>query len=266
MRAGHMIDWQRQAREYLARVRRADTYQRPEPGPAPRPVPGGVHNGPEPMPGPPVTRRSTRDTDERVPVREKLDEARGVLPGIAGDLGDTAGELVGRLQRALEVAEVEAGALAVIFAGTVAVVVTVYVGGKAVSYELAIGGAGPLDQELATRLGQPLLEDFGHRLREIEELSGEARERLGEPARVSRLSRDQRMAYRELVHRPVAELGGSDLERVQRLRELGGMRGPLEPGGAAHKAQRWADYRARSGDWGFERWSSTYDQNMSRAS
>src|SRR5690606_27771685 len=38
------------------------------------------------------------------------------------------------------------------------------------------------------------------------------------------------------------------------------------PGSAAHKAARWAEYRANRGQWPFERWSTTYDQNVVRSS
>jgi len=36
-------------------------------------------------------------------------------------------------------------------------------------------------------------------------------------------------------------------------------------GSAAHKAKRWQEYQDRHGDWSYERWSKTYDQNMVRA-
>jgi RHS repeat-associated protein len=37
------------------------------------------------------------------------------------------------------------------------------------------------------------------------------------------------------------------------------------PGSAAHKAARWEEYQARGGQWGYDRWSQVYEQNMVRA-
>ncbi|VTR96974.1 hypothetical protein [Tuwongella immobilis] len=37
------------------------------------------------------------------------------------------------------------------------------------------------------------------------------------------------------------------------------------PGSAEHKALRWQEYKARGGDWSFERWEKTYELNMERA-
>ena len=39
----------------------------------------------------------------------------------------------------------------------------------------------------------------------------------------------------------------------------------LVPGSPEHKVQRWVDYQARGGEWNYERWSSVYDHNMTRA-
>jgi len=39
----------------------------------------------------------------------------------------------------------------------------------------------------------------------------------------------------------------------------------LKPGSDAHKAQRWKDYQDRGGEWDYDRWSKTYDNNMERA-
>ena len=60
-------------------------------------------------------------------------------------------------------------------------------------------------------------------------------------------------------------LGAADLERIQQLRLELGEAGMPSPSPAVHKAERWAEYRERGGAWPFERWSTTYDQNMERA-
>jgi len=39
----------------------------------------------------------------------------------------------------------------------------------------------------------------------------------------------------------------------------------FEPGTAEHKAATWDQYEARGGDWSYERWSSVYDANQTRA-
>ena len=39
----------------------------------------------------------------------------------------------------------------------------------------------------------------------------------------------------------------------------------MAPGSPAHKAQRWDDYLERGGEWDFDRWSKTYENNMLRA-
>jgi outer membrane receptor protein involved in Fe transport len=44
-----------------------------------------------------------------------------------------------------------------------------------------------------------------------------------------------------------------------------GMTGELVPGNPLHKANSWQEYLARDGVWRFDRWSITYDQNMTRA-
>jgi hypothetical protein len=43
-------------------------------------------------------------------------------------------------------------------------------------------------------------------------------------------------------------------------------RGFGEAGSAGHKAATWDYYRERGGDWDYDRWSTTYDNNQSRAS
>ncbi len=38
-----------------------------------------------------------------------------------------------------------------------------------------------------------------------------------------------------------------------------------QPGSAEHKTRRWEEYLERGGEWSYERWSNTYDNNMIRA-
>jgi|GEM_PF-4649895 len=38
------------------------------------------------------------------------------------------------------------------------------------------------------------------------------------------------------------------------------------PGSPEHKASRWEEYQDRGGEWDYDRWSNTYDLNMTRAS
>ncbi|WP_170229085.1 RHS repeat domain-containing protein [Polyangium fumosum] len=40
---------------------------------------------------------------------------------------------------------------------------------------------------------------------------------------------------------------------------------PGAPGSPEHKAARWKEYQERGGEWSYERWSKTYDNNMQRA-
>lgn len=44
-----------------------------------------------------------------------------------------------------------------------------------------------------------------------------------------------------------------------------GMGASAEPGTLAHKAHRWQEYQAQGGQWNYDRWSTTYENNMVRA-
>lgn len=39
----------------------------------------------------------------------------------------------------------------------------------------------------------------------------------------------------------------------------------MTPGSPAHKATRWEEYQERGGEWDYDRWSKTYENNMTRA-
>src|SRR5690606_23506633 len=82
----------------------------------------------------------------------------------------------------------------------------------------------------------------------------------------SGLALDSYVAARLLIRRAVAELGRHELERIHQAQRRGRLPGKDVPGSAAHKAARWAEYRANRGQWPFERWSTTYDQNVVRSS
>jgi hypothetical protein len=41
--------------------------------------------------------------------------------------------------------------------------------------------------------------------------------------------------------------------------------GDYLPGTPEHKAERWAQYKESGGDWSYDRWSNTYESNMSKA-
>ncbi len=80
------------------------------------------------------------------------------------------------------------------------------------------------------------------------------------------LSAAENERFAALVQRDPATLTAEELEALQDLRvRSGSVDQGLFPGTAEHKAQRWAEYRERGGQWEYDHWSSVYQSNMLRA-
>jgi len=56
-----------------------------------------------------------------------------------------------------------------------------------------------------------------------------------------------------------------DIDDVPGGQTILGQADDFAPGSPAHKSKRWEEYQERGGEWSYERWSKTYDNNMHRA-
>jgi hypothetical protein len=275
-----------QARGYIERVRQADTAvgrprrlpgwrdpDGPMPGPPPMPPidrgspqpdgPGGDSRGPNGDDGGP-----TGDGGDERPVardiRVLVDDWWNLHDWLSRSGNQVSAE---RLARLLDDADRQIGAISVLLAGANVVIIGTILGGTMTRLELTATGVARPDIELSTKISGPLLQEFAETAREIDRFARESGGGIERWSRaLSQFDAAERRAYRELVHRPASHLSQAELERIQSLSRRVTRPAPLEPGSAAHKARRWADYKARSGQWKFERWSPNYELNMRRAS
>jgi hypothetical protein len=98
-----------------------------------------------------------------------------------------------------------------------------------------------------------------------DELLALRRTRLRTAARA--LSSTEIDEFRRLRSLEPARMTQEEIESLQRLREASGeaFQGRLAANTPDHKAERWLEYRARGGDWTYERWSANYQLNMRKA-
>ena len=173
------------------------------------------------------------------------------------------------LQTLLENAEVQLAAATVLLAGTT---VTIILAGGAGEFTMVMEGVAAADTALMTNIADPLMQELGRNLGQIQTLTaGSAPAAL--PAALpgvvqpSMALAAMERAYRGLARRAAATLTRGELELLHGLRTSVAPTEALVPESAIHKAWRWADYQARPGtdNWTFERWSKGYEVGVRQA-
>lgn len=286
------VDWDKRARHYLALVRRQGAQAQPRQkadggradGEQPVPAQDGVPERPDgdadgdgrghtprpgarpgdgpggrPTPAPRVVQPVAIDIDRLLDRSWQLHHEGRLRGRRAGQRESTWTALEQRLAETEE----HIGAVTELLSGVSILISGVVIRGAATDVTIEAVGEMTGDPQLNLRLSEPGVEALADDLHAL----GDLEDALGSPtgAYQSPLDQAQQDAFRQLLRRPMRGLDELDLEQLDRLRERAGDTGELRPGSRLHKARRWREYQQRNGSWRFERWSTTYEQNMTRA-
>lgn len=162
------------------------------------------------------------------------------------------------LETLLDTTEQQLAAATVFLAGTT---VTIILAKGTAEFTLVIEGVKAADIALMVDIAEPLMLNLGANLGKIQTLSNTVGLLPAIAHPILAVTSGER-TYRALARRPADAMTQAQLEQLQTLRQRYEPTRTLVPTTAIHKAQRWADYQARSGDWTFERWSQGYENSV----